>query len=107
MHGIVPNGGSQIALPKVLKGFGEAGVLEVIEADASGAYRADYSVTLHEAVFASHCAWVVISVCLNFGGPSAYGSVPSDVGFSMDRNADSLLQWHQADLSSTGQLIRS
>lgn len=57
MHWIVPNGGSQVALPKVLKGFGEAGVLEVIEADASGAYRADYSVTLHEAVFVSHCAW--------------------------------------------------
>jgi len=40
---------------KVLKGFGSAGVLEVVEDDAGGTYRAVYTVRFHEAVFVLHC----------------------------------------------------
>ncbi|MDR2208928.1 MAG: type II toxin-antitoxin system RelE/ParE family toxin [Azoarcus sp.] len=40
---------------KVLKGFGGAGVLEVIENDAGGTYRAVYTVRFDEAVFVLHC----------------------------------------------------
>ena len=40
---------------KVLKGFGGAGVLEVLEDDANGTYRAVYTVKFAEAVFVLHC----------------------------------------------------
>jgi phage-related protein len=40
---------------KVLKGFGGAGVLEVVEDDAGGTYRAVYTVKFSEAVFVLHC----------------------------------------------------
>ena len=40
---------------KVLKGFGGAGVLEVIENDADGTYRAVCTVKFEEAVFVLHC----------------------------------------------------
>jgi len=40
---------------KVLKGFGGAGVLEVVEDDAGGTYRAVYTVKFDEAVFVLHC----------------------------------------------------
>ena len=40
---------------KVLKGFGGAGVLEIIENDVSGTYRAVYTVKFREAVFVLHC----------------------------------------------------
>lgn len=40
---------------KVLKGFGGAGVLEVVEADTGGTYRAVYTVRFAEAVFVLHC----------------------------------------------------
>ena len=40
---------------KVLKGFGGAGVLEVVEDDAGGTYRAVYTVKFEEAVFVLHC----------------------------------------------------
>lgn len=40
---------------KVLQGFGGAGVLEVIEDDAGGTYRAVYTVKFPEAVFVLHC----------------------------------------------------
>jgi phage-related protein len=40
---------------KVLKGFGGAGVLEVVENDAGGTYRAVYTVKFPEAVFVLHC----------------------------------------------------
>ena len=40
---------------KVLKGFGSAGVLEVVEDDRSGTYRAVYTVKFKEAVFVLHC----------------------------------------------------
>lgn len=40
---------------KVLKGFGGAGVLEVLEDDAGGTYRAVYTVKFAEAVFVLHC----------------------------------------------------
>lgn len=40
---------------KVLKGFGGAGVLEVVEDDAGGTYRAVYTVRFPEAVFVLHC----------------------------------------------------
>ena len=39
---------------KILKGFG-GGVLEVIENDAGGTYRAVYTVKFEEAVFVLHC----------------------------------------------------
>ena len=40
---------------KVLKGFGGAGVLEVVEDDVDGTYRAVYTVKFFEAVFVLHC----------------------------------------------------
>ena len=40
---------------KPLKGFGGAGVLEVIEDDAGGTYRAVYTVKFAQAVFVLHC----------------------------------------------------
>jgi phage-related protein len=40
---------------KVLRGFGSAGVLEVVKDDVGGAYRAVYTVRFQEAVFVLHC----------------------------------------------------
>ena len=40
---------------KVLKGFGGAGVLEVVEDHVGGTYRAVYTVKFAEAVFVLHC----------------------------------------------------
>jgi phage-related protein len=39
----------------VLKGFGCAGVPEVVDDDAGGTYRAVYTVKFAEAVFVLHC----------------------------------------------------
>ena len=47
--------GDQDGATKVLKGFGGAGVLEVVEDDAGGTYRAAYTVKFAEAVFVLHC----------------------------------------------------
>ncbi len=40
---------------KVLKGFGGASVLEIVENDAGGTYRGVYTVKFEEAVFVLHC----------------------------------------------------
>jgi phage-related protein len=40
---------------KVLKGFGGSGVLEVVESDAGGTYRAVYTIKFAEAIFVLHC----------------------------------------------------
>jgi phage-related protein len=40
---------------KALRGFGGAGVLEVVEDDADGTYRAVYTVKFSQAVFVLHC----------------------------------------------------
>jgi phage-related protein len=40
---------------KVLKGFGGAGVLELVENDQDGTYRAVYTVKFSKAVFVLHC----------------------------------------------------
>ncbi len=40
---------------KVMKGFGGSGVLELIEDDGGGTYRAVYTVKFEEAVFVLHC----------------------------------------------------
>ena len=47
--------GDQADTAKVLKGFGGAGVLEVVENDAGGTYRAVYTVRFAEAIFVLHC----------------------------------------------------
>lgn len=47
--------GDQDDSAKVLKGFGGAGVLEVVEYDVGGTYRAVYTVKFAEAVFVLHC----------------------------------------------------
>ena len=47
--------GDQHDAAKVLKGFSGAGVLEVVEDDVSGTYRAVYTVKFKEAVFVLHC----------------------------------------------------
>lgn len=39
---------------KVLHGFGDAGILEIIESGAGGTYRAVYTVRLKAAVFVLH-----------------------------------------------------
>lgn len=40
---------------KALKGFGSAGVLEVVEDDDGNAYRAVYTVRFKNAVYVLHC----------------------------------------------------
>lgn len=47
--------GDQHDAAKVLKGFGGAGVVEVVEDDVGGTYRAVYIVKFAEAVFVLHC----------------------------------------------------
>lgn len=47
--------GDQDDATKVLKGFGGAGMLEVVEDDAGGTYRAVYTVKFAEAVFVLYC----------------------------------------------------
>lgn len=47
--------GDQHDAAKVLKGFGGAGVLEIVEDDVGGTYRAVYTVKYEEAVFVLHC----------------------------------------------------
>ena len=46
--------GEQHNSAKVLKGFGGAGVLEIVEDDQGNAYRAAYTVKFKEAVFVLH-----------------------------------------------------
>jgi phage-related protein len=46
--------GQQHGSAKVLKGFGGAGVLEIVENDEGNTYRAVYSVKFREAVFVLH-----------------------------------------------------
>lgn len=48
--------GDQHDSAKVLRGFGGAGVLEVVENDVGGTYRAVYTVKFDEAVFVLHCS---------------------------------------------------
>jgi phage-related protein len=47
--------GEQHDSSKVLKGFEGGGVLELVEDDAGGTYRAVYTVKFKEAVFVLHC----------------------------------------------------
>ena len=47
--------GDQHDAAKVMKGFGGAGVLEVVENDIGGTYRAVYTVKFEETVFVLHC----------------------------------------------------
>lgn len=47
--------GGQHSAAKVLKGFGSADVLEVVEDDAGGTYRAVYTVKFEDTVFVLHC----------------------------------------------------
>ena len=47
--------GEQHDASKVMKGFGSAGVLKVVEDDAEGTYRAVYTLKFKEAVFVLHC----------------------------------------------------
>jgi len=47
--------GEQHSAAKALKGFAGAGVVEVVEEDADGTYRAVYTVKFKEAVFVLHC----------------------------------------------------
>lgn len=46
--------GEQHDAAKVLKGFGGAGVLEIVEDDTGGTYRAVYTVRFTEAIFVLH-----------------------------------------------------
>jgi len=47
--------GDRHSAVKPLKGFGGAGVLEIIENNVGGTYRAVYTVKFKEAVFVLHC----------------------------------------------------
>ena len=47
--------GDQHDAAKPLKGFHGAGVVEVVENDVGGTYRAIYTVKFKEAVFVLHC----------------------------------------------------
>ncbi|MGM0544844.1 MAG: type II toxin-antitoxin system RelE/ParE family toxin [Pseudomonadota bacterium] len=47
--------GSKHPQSKPLKGFGSAGILEVVEAYQGDTYRAVYTVRIREAVYVLHC----------------------------------------------------
>lgn len=47
--------GEQHPSAKALKGFGGAGVVEIVEDDLAGTYRAVYTVRFSEAVLVLHC----------------------------------------------------
>ncbi len=47
--------GSRHICAKVLRGFGSAGVLEVVEDFATDTYRAVYTVRFADAVYVLHC----------------------------------------------------
>ncbi len=47
--------GEKLDAAKVLRGSGDAGVLEAMEDDAGGTYRAVYTVKFAQAVFVLHC----------------------------------------------------
>jgi phage-related protein len=47
--------GDQHDAAKPLKGFGSAGILEVVESESDGTYRAVYTVKFAQAVFVLHC----------------------------------------------------
>jgi phage-related protein len=47
--------GGQHDAAKALKGFGGAGVIEIVESDSGGTYRAVYTVKFEESVFVLHC----------------------------------------------------
>jgi len=47
--------GDQHDAAKILKGFGGGGVLEIVESDVGGTYRAVYTVKFEPAVFVLHC----------------------------------------------------
>lgn len=47
--------GGKHARAKPLKGFGSAGVLEVVESQAGSTYRAVYTVKIAGAVYVLHC----------------------------------------------------
>lgn len=47
--------GSKHVQAKPLKGFGSAGVLEVVESEAGSTYRAVYTVKIAAAVYVLHC----------------------------------------------------
>ena len=47
--------GEQHDAAKALKGFGGAGIVEIVEDDADGTYRAVYTARFVEAVFVLHC----------------------------------------------------
>jgi phage-related protein len=47
--------GNQHVSAKVLKGFGGAGVLELIESDEGGTYRAVYTVRIGQSIYVLHC----------------------------------------------------
>ncbi len=47
--------GDQHDAAKSLKGFGGAGVIEIVEDDIGGTYRAVYTVRIASAVFVLHC----------------------------------------------------
>lgn len=47
--------GGKHAQAKPLKGFGSAGVLEVVESEAGSTYRAVYTVKIASAVYVLHC----------------------------------------------------
>ena len=46
--------GEQHEAAKVLKGFGSAGVLEIVEDDSGGTYRTVYTVRFAQAIFVLH-----------------------------------------------------
>ena len=47
--------GQKHADAKPLKGFGSAGILEVVESDEGGTYRAVYTVRLAHWIYVLHC----------------------------------------------------
>lgn len=46
--------GEQHSVAKVLRGFGSADVIEIVESNTGGAYRAVYTVRFREAVYVLH-----------------------------------------------------
>lgn len=75
---------------KVLAGFGDASVIEVIERDPDGTYRAVYTVRFANAVYVLHC----------FQKKSKFGIATPKVDMDVIRNRLKLAEVHARENSN-------
>lgn len=84
--------GQKHADAKPLKGFGSAGVLEVVESDDGGTYRAVYTVRL--------AGWIYVLHCFQKKSNSGIATPKPDMDLIHSRLADAVVD-HAAWLKQT------